>query len=42
MKILFLISDGESTDGDPTKMAKSIKEKEQVYIVTCLLTNKKI
>lgn len=40
-KILFVISDGESTDGDPLPIAEKMK-RENVTIVTCFLTARNI
>jgi hypothetical protein len=37
--VLFIISDGEPTDGDPAPVAESIR-KDGIYIVSCFITNK--
>ena len=40
-KVLFVLSDGESTDGDPTPFADSMRA-QKVTIVTCFLTAENI
>jgi uncharacterized protein YegL len=37
-KVLFVITDGNSTDGNPKEMVLSMKEQTQTLIVSCMLT----
>ncbi|CAF0865067.1 unnamed protein product [Adineta steineri] len=40
-KVLFLLSDGESTDGDPARFASQLHDKK-VLVFACLLTSQSI
>ncbi|CAF3709580.1 unnamed protein product [Rotaria socialis] len=40
-KVLFLLSDGESTDGNPTRFAQELR-KLNVLVFACILTSKNI
>lgn len=41
-KILFILSDGDATDGDPIKVASQIKKNFDVKIICCYISTKKI
>ncbi|CAF4555109.1 unnamed protein product, partial [Rotaria sp. Silwood2] len=41
LKVLFLISDGKSTDGDPVRFAKQLHD-NNVIVFSCLLTSENI
>lgn len=40
-KIIFIISDGEPTDGDPSRIFEELK-RDDVIIISCLITDKDI